>query len=131
MCNGVTGTVVDIVYVPGTSTHGLPKFIIVYFVTNYIGPTVFPGYLNRAVWLPIHLITARWYTKPTTVGGNCEEHTYSMIPLILCSSWKNFKAQSQTIQGKFSLHLCSGGKEHGLSYVAMSRLTLFSDIGLY
>ena len=41
------------------------------------------------------------------------------------------KAQGQTIRGNVSLHLGRGKKEHGLSYVAMSRVTYFSNIGLY
>ena len=41
------------------------------------------------------------------------------------------KAQGQTIRGNVSLHLGRGKKEHGLSYVAMSRVTHFSNIGLY
>ena len=51
---------------------GLPKFIIVYFVNNYRGPTFFPGYPNRAGWVPIHPINAQWYIEPTKVGGNFE-----------------------------------------------------------
>ena len=54
------------------SAPGLPKFIIVYFGTNYRGPPFFPGYANRAGWAPIHPITNQWYNKHTEVGGHCE-----------------------------------------------------------
>ena len=54
-----------------------------------------------------------------------------MTPLWLCWACRIWKAQSQTIRGKVSLHLGRGEKEHGLYYVAMSWVTHFSDIGLY
>ena len=60
---------------------GLPKLIIVDFGTDYIGPTFFPGYSNRSGWLLIHPIASQWYTKPTNIGGNFEEHTRTMLPL--------------------------------------------------
>ena len=54
-----------------------------------------------------------------------------MFPLRLCWAWTIWKAQGQTIRGKVSISLGRGEKEHGLSYVAMSRVTKFSDIGIY
>ena len=58
LCNGATGTVMDIVYMPGMSSHGLPKFIIVDFGTDYRGPTFFLGCPNISGWVPINHITA-------------------------------------------------------------------------
>ena len=87
----------DIDYVQGTSTPGLPKFIIVDFGTDYRGPTFFLGYPNREVWVPINPITDQWYTKPTNVGGNFEEHTRTMIPLWFFLGLEIWKAQVQTI----------------------------------
>ena len=54
-----------------------------------------------------------------------------MLHLIFCWAWKIWKAQGRTIRGKVIIHLGRGEKEHVLSYVAMSRVTHFSDIGLY
>ena len=54
-----------------------------------------------------------------------------MLPLILCWAWTIWESQGQIIRGKVSLHLGRGEKEHGLYYVAMYRVTSFSDIGLY
>ena len=79
------------------SAPGLPKYIIVYFGTNSSGENFFPGYPNRLVWVPINPISAEWYTKPTKVGGNFEEHRQTILPLRLCWYWKIWKAQGQTI----------------------------------
>ena len=95
--NGATGTVMDIVYVPGISAPGLPKFIIVYFGTNSRGQTFFPVYPNISGWLPIHPITTQWYTKPTKFGSNYEEHTQSILYLRLCWAWKIWNDQVQKI----------------------------------
>ena len=55
---------------------------------------------------------------------------YSPFGILLCPEIF-CKAQGQTIQGKFSLYLSRGEKEHGLSYVAMSCVTCFYVIGIY
>ena len=79
------------------SAPGLPKFIILDSGTYYRLTTFFLGYHNRAGWVPIHPITDQWYIKPIKVGGDCEEHTQTMLPLRLCWSWTIWKAQGQTI----------------------------------
>ena len=43
---------------------------------------------------------------------------------------ENLEGPRSKIRGKVSLHLCKGEKKYGLSYVAMYRVTYFSDIGL-
>ena len=55
-----------------TSAPGLPKFIILYFGTDYRGPNFFPGYPNIAGWVPIHSTTAQRYTKTNRVEENCK-----------------------------------------------------------
>ena len=97
ICNEATDTVTGIVYVIGTSAPGLLKFIIVDFGTDCKGPTLFPSYPNRSGLVPMHLITAQWYTKPTKVGGNREENTRTTIPLILFWDWTIWKDQVQKI----------------------------------
>ena len=131
LCNGSTGTVKEIVYSAGSGEHDLPLFVLVDFGSDYTGPSFFPRDHSRAGWIPVHPIKATWYSPPSTVGGNCEENTRTMLPLRLCWAWTVWKAQGQTIRGKVSLSLGRGEKEHGLTYVAMSRVTRFSDIGLY
>ena len=54
-----------------------------------------------------------------------------MLPLRLSWAWTIWKDQGQTIRVKVSLHLGRVEKEHGLPFVAMSRVTRFSDISLY
>ena len=83
-----------------TSAPGLHKFIIVYFRTDYRRPTLFPGYPNWSGWVMIHHINAQWYTKTPTVGGNFKEHKQTMISLVLCWDWKNWKAQGQKYEEK-------------------------------
>ena len=53
-----------------------------------------------------------------------------MLPLRLAWAWTIWKAQGQTICSKIILKLGSKEREHGLSYVAFSRATKLSDIGI-
>ena len=53
-----------------------------------------------------------------------------MIPLRLSWAWTIHKAQGQSIRGKIVIHLGDKEMELGLSYVAFSRATRFSDIGI-
>ena len=100
------------------------------FVSQYTGTTFFPDDETRRGWVPVHTMTASWYT-PNGTPGQYDEHTRTMFPLRLAWAWTIWKAQGQTIVGKVSL--CQGRieKEHGLTYVALSRVTKFSDIGLH
>ena len=41
------------------------------------------------------------------------------------------KAQGQTIRTKIILHLGKDEEEHGLTYTAFSRVTRFSDVGIF
>ena len=53
-----------------------------------------------------------------------------MLPLRLAWAWTIWKSQGQTIRSKIILKLGQMEKEHGLSYVAFSRATKLSDIGI-
>jgi ATP-dependent exoDNAse (exonuclease V) alpha subunit len=53
-----------------------------------------------------------------------------MLPLTTAWAFTIWKSQGQTFFGKVVLNLGEHEKEHGLSYVAFSRATRFSDIGL-
>ena len=53
-----------------------------------------------------------------------------MLPLRLAWVWTIWKSQGQTIRTKIILNLGEKEKEHGLSYVAFSRATKLSNIGI-
>ena len=67
------------------------------------------------------------YEKKT---NEWKSHTRTMIPLKLAWAWTIWKAQGQTIKGKIVFDLGDEEKEHGLAYVALSRATKLSDIGI-
>jgi hypothetical protein len=132
LANGSTGTVVDIEYDAGTPAPGLPKCVWVDFGSDYTGPTFFPedpDHCTKRGWVPIAPTTAKAFTR----DGNKADwvtHERRMLPLRLAWSWTVWKAQGQTIHGKVVINLGSKEKEHGLAYVAFSRATRFSSIGI-
>jgi len=127
LCNGSTGTVVDLIYLPLQAPPDLPCCVIVDFGTSYTGPTLFHEQ-GRQGWVPIHPITASW----TTVGTQGErlDHTRTQIPLRLSWAWTIWKAQGQTIPDKLVLDIGEQEKEHGLTYTAFSRATDVANIGI-
>eukprot|EP00957_Ditylum_brightwellii_P012428 938984-Ditylum_brightwellii.AAC.1 len=67
--------------------------------SQYTDTTFFPDDETRRVWVPIHPITATWYTLNRT-PGQYDEHTHTMLPLRLARAWTIWKAQGQKIVGK-------------------------------
>ena len=124
LANGSTGLIRDIVYrtneLPPTN---LPKFCWVE-MADYAGPTFFPENESRKQWVPIYPITGEDYS----VAGKSLSRT--MLPLRLAWAWTIWKAQGQTIRGKVVIKLGKSEREHGLSYVAFSRATRLSNIGI-
>ena len=53
-----------------------------------------------------------------------------MIPLRLAWAWTIHKSQGQTIRNKIVLALGKKEMDHGLTYVAISRATRASNIGI-
>ena len=53
-----------------------------------------------------------------------------MLPLKLCWAWTIWKAQGMTIPTKVVVSLTDKEKEHGLTYVALSRVTRFTNLGI-
>eukprot|EP00978_Attheya_sp_CCMP212_P015416 scaffold39815_cov35-Attheya_sp.AAC.1 len=100
----------DIVYAEGVLAPSLPQFP------------------ERHGWVPIKLVTYSWYTPCSKPGF--EEHSQTMLPLTTTWAFTIWKYQGQTFLGKVALNLSDHEKEHGLTYVAFSRATRFSDIGL-
>ena len=128
LCNGATGTVMDIIYDEGTSAPLLPKFVWVDFGEKYKGPSFFPNDEMRRGWVPVHPFTAKeWmYTSNSTY----QEHTRTMLPLKLAWAWTVWKAQGQTMRGKVIIELGPREPEHGITYMAFSRVTEFLNLGI-
>eukprot|EP00957_Ditylum_brightwellii_P076276 5797790-Ditylum_brightwellii.AAC.1 len=77
----------------------MPKFIVVDFGSQHTGSTFCPDDETRRGWVPVHLITATWYT-PNRTPGQYDDHTCTMFSLRLAWAWTIWKAQCQIIVGK-------------------------------
>ena len=115
LCNGSTGTVVDIVYSPDSQPPELPIAVIVQF-DNYSGPSF--SHVPNCV--PIPPITATM-----NVGG--VPHERQQVPLKLAWALTIHKSQGLTLKKAW---IDIGKKETtlGISYVAMSRVQSFSSL---
>ncbi len=88
-------------------------------MADYAGPTFFSENESRKQWVPMYPIT-----------GEDKSLSRTMLPLRLAWAWTIWKAQGQTIRGKVVIKLGKSEREHGLSYVAFSRATRLSNIGI-
>ena len=131
LCNGSTGIVKDIVYSEGVQAPSLTRFVIVDFGDQYMGESFFPDNPERRGWVPIKPVTCTWVTRGKANGDQYDEHSRTMLPLVTAWAFTVWKSQGQTFIGKVVLHLTEREREHGLTYVAFSRATRFSNIGLY
>eukprot|EP00957_Ditylum_brightwellii_P147947 11265303-Ditylum_brightwellii.AAC.1 len=69
------------------------------FRSQYTGPTYFPDDKTTRGWVPIHPVTATWYT-PNRTPGQYNKHIRTMFSLRLAWAWTIWKAQGQTTAGK-------------------------------
>jgi ATP-dependent exoDNAse (exonuclease V) alpha subunit len=143
LSNGSTGFVKDIEFrgvEAGVANriwnpNVLPYCIWVDFGDKYHGPPFFPNEQEgeeeerRRGWVPISPMTATEYIRRT---NSVEETTLTrtMVPLKLAWAWTIWKVQGQTVDGKVVVSLGRKEVEHGLSYVAFSRVRRFQDIGI-
>ena len=109
----------------------LPFCIWVDFGHNYHGPSFF---LNdqegeRRGWVPISPMSVTKYVRKTNSVQETSL-TRTMIPLKLAWAWTIWKVQGQTVDGKVVVNLGRKEAEHGVSYVAFSRVRRFQDIGI-
>jgi hypothetical protein len=130
LANGTVGFVKEFEYEDGVQAPDLPKCIWIDFGDKYTGSTFFPNNPDRRGWVPILPMTCAHYQHSNTARLGYTESTRTMFPLRLAYSWTIWKAQGQTILGKVAIHLGTKEKEHGLTYVAMSRVRRLSDIGI-
>ena len=131
LVNGATGVLHEIVYKNNRTAPSLPKFVLVDFGNQYKGPTFPPNYIECRGWVLVHPSTSKWYTAKYSSPGNDDEHTCTILYLRLCWAWIVLKAQGQTTKNKFFINMGKREKEHGLTYVSMSPVTKFSNIGIH
>jgi hypothetical protein len=130
LSHGSTGIVKDMVYDDDRPPPKLPKFAWVDFGTDYTGPSFFPNDVSRKGWVPVHPVTNKTWTPNVRGQNGYVEHTRKMLPLKLCWAWTIWKAQGMTIPTKVVVSLTDKEREHGLTYVALSRVTKFSNLGI-
>ena len=110
LCNGATGTVVDIIYQNNHQPPDLPIAVIVEF-ENYRGP-VFNE--NQPLCIPIIPITV---TSQTGIGF----HERQQLPLRLAWALTIHKSQGLTLP-KAWIDIGKSERTAGVSYVAISRV---------
>jgi ATP-dependent exoDNAse (exonuclease V) alpha subunit len=128
LVNGATGVVKDIVYAEDKKPPDLPILVMVDFGEAYTGPSFFPDDIEKRGWVPIPTFTARFskYNKDQVRI----DYTREMMPMKLAWAWTIWKAQGQTFNYKVVANLGKDEKEHGLTYVAMSRVTSLKLFGI-
>jgi ATP-dependent exoDNAse (exonuclease V) alpha subunit len=115
LVNGSTGIIKDFIFAPGKIAPDLPAYIVIEF-DDYCGPKYFtkPG---QEKWVPIEPETAKW-------GGQSEQdHFRKQFPITLAYALTVWKCQGLTIKGLVAVSLGESEKEHGLTFVALSRAT--------
>ena len=130
LSNGTTGIVKEIVYEPGKSAPALPKFVLVDFGTSYTGSSFFPDDESKRGWFPVFPVKNTSYTMNKNGTNGFAEHSRTMLPLKLCWAWTIHKAQGMSIDNNLVVNLGDKEMDHGLTYVALSRVTKFKFIGL-
>ena len=115
LCNGSTGTIVDIIYATNHKPPVLPIAVIVKF-DNYSGPSI----SSMPNCVPIPPITAT-----VNLGGTFHER--QQVPLKLAWALTIHKSQGLTLQKTW---IDIGKKEStlGISYVAISRVQNLSSL---
>ena len=116
LCNGSTGSVVDIIYEPNTHPPSLPVAVIVKF-DSFSGPSLTN---DMPSCVPIPPITA------TVQTGNAV-HERQQLPLTLAWALTIHKSQGMTLEKAW---VDIGKKEStlGITYVAISRVRNFSSL---
>jgi hypothetical protein len=122
LVNGSTGVIKDFIYAEGKKAPDLPTYIVIEF-DDYFGPKYFskPG---QEKWVPIEPEIAKW-------GGQSEEdHFRKQFPITLAYALTVWKCQGLTIKGLVAVELGDSEKEHGLTFVALSRATEMTNVYL-
>jgi ATP-dependent DNA helicase PIF1 len=122
LVNGSNGIIKDFIFSENIHAPSLPTAIIVYF-SDYSGPSYFSG-IGQEKWVPIFPETFKW-------GGSGEiDHFRKQFPICLSWALTVWKSQGMTITGLVALSLGDAEKEHGLTFVALSRATDMCNVFL-
>ena len=128
LVNGSVGYVKEIVYEDGQGPPRLPLYVVVDFGDFYTGVNFFEkDGPEKKNWVPIKPTTMEWWGWS---GQEKKTYTRRQLPLRLAWAMTIHKSQGITIDGKYCVDLGSTEMNHGMTYVAFSRATKFSNIGL-
>ena len=130
LSNGSQGIVKEIIYEDGETAPSVPKFVLVDFGDSYTGESFFPNDPSKKGWFPVYPFKNSTYSIDGTSSDGFKEHSRTQMPLKLCWAWTVHKCQGMTIKGKVVIDLGPRELWHGVSYVALSRVTKFTNIGL-
>lgn len=122
LVNGSTGTIKDFFFCENIHAPSLPSCIIIEFL-DYSGPPYFHG-IGQGKWVPIYPETSKWG------GAGDEDHFRKQFPICLAWALTVWKSQGMTIQGLVAVSLGDCEKEHGLTFVALSRSTDIDNVFL-
>lgn len=115
LVNGACGYLKDFLY---GDSRSLPEYLIIDF-PNYRGP---PFYTepDRRTWVPIPKCVCKW--------GDRQQHFRESFPVTIAYALTVWKSQGMTITGPVLVNLGDRERDHGCSYVALSRVTSISNL---
>ena len=116
LCNGATGTVVDIIYTTPHNPPDLPVAVIVNF-DNYIGPSISPEIPSLVAIAPV-TVSAK--------NGN-SFHERQQLPLKLAWALTIHKSQGLTLP-KAWVNIGKSEQTLGITYVGLSRVKKLSSL---
>ena len=122
LVNGSTGIIKEFIFCENIHAPSLPYAIIIQFA-DYTGPSYFSG-VGQEKWVPTFPETFKW-------GGAGENDNFRIqFPICLAYALTVWKSQGMTITGLIALSLGEKEKEHGLTFVALSRATDINNVFL-
>jgi ATP-dependent exoDNAse (exonuclease V) alpha subunit len=122
LVNGSIGKVIDILYDSEKNIPSLPYCLVIEF-SDDTGPPFFTKE-GQSKWVPILHDTFKWR------GHSEADHFRNQFPICLSWGLTVWKSQGLTIRGLVAVSLGESEKEHGISYVALSRATDISNVYL-
>jgi hypothetical protein len=114
LVNGSIGYVIGFIYNEGKKAPLLPYSIIISF-DDYSGVPFFSG-VGQEKWVPVLASEYKWGEE------HMPTHFRKQFPLSLSWALTVWKSQGLTIKGLLAYFLGKEEKEHGLTYVAFSRI---------
>ena len=72
----------------------------------------------------------KYYTANRRDSDSYTENSYTILPLKLCWALIDWKVQGMAIRDKIVAYLGKREADHGITYIILSRVYKFSDIGI-